>query len=486
MTSVYKNKILSVHSAGDSDCFLSASPDIASHRVSLSKGIELCDGKYVIECKIASGSFADVYLATDSHINRQVALKVFTGRCSTDMQDQHICKTEARLQDRVCSSDNVIKVHDFHATAYGATQLFLISTEYAEGGTFRKWLNQNKDNPEIRRGEGLFWFRQMCLGVDAVHKAGICHLDTKPENFVFAGDILKIIDFGTAAFVQELKNGRQTMENLLFIPATPMYMSPEHFAASFPNDLTIASDIYSLGIVLFEILHPDCRPPFSGSPKRLCHLHTNIGVDKSLLTQIDEDYRHIVQRCLARYPQDRYASVSDLLSDLESCLTESQDGEVVDKKEQQDSTDKDFQQARVLYGNIEEKLPQANLTELTELLLEAAELCPDHPGGKLIQARVSSEVSSFRQSVEDGIMALNCYDWDKAISCFQQSARTNRSTELPQQIIDIIRQFKTSVDRQRENIERAIENSEFDSAFEQAMLLEKFVNDNCLTKLNSF
>ena len=83
-------------------------------------------------------------------------------------------------------------------------------------------------------------------------------------------------------------------------------------------------------------------------------------------------------------------------------------------------------------------------------------------------------------------MALNCYDWDKAISCFQQSARTNRSTDLSQQIIDIIRQFKTSVDRQRENIERAIENSEFDSAFEQAMLLEKFVNDNCLTKLNSF
>ena len=486
MTSLYKNKILSVHSAGDSDCFLSASPDIASRRVTLSKGIELCDGRYVIECKIASGSFADVYLAIDSHINRQVALKVFTGRSSTDIQDQHICKTEARLQDRVCSSDNVIKVHDFHATSYGATQLFLISTEYAEGGTFRKWLNQNKDNLDIRRSEGPSWFRQICLGVDAVHKAGICHLDIKPENFVFARDTLKIIDFGTVAFVQELKNNRQTMENLLFIPATPMYMSPEHFAASFPNDLTIASDIYSLGTVLFEILHPDCRSPFSGSPQRLCHLHTNVGIDKSLLTQIDKDYRHIVQRCLARYPQDRYASVSDLLSDLESCLTESQDGEVVDKKELQDSADKDFQQVRVLYGNIEEKLPQANLTELVELLLEAAGICPDHPDGKLIQARVSNKVSSFCKSVEDGITALNCYDWDRAIGCFQQAARTNSSTDLPQQIIDIIRQFKTSVDRQRENIERAIENSEFDSAFEQAMLLEKFVNDNCLTKLNSF
>jgi len=486
MTSVYKNKILSVHSTGNSDCFLSASPDIASRRVSLSKDIELCDGKYIIEDKIASGSFADVYLATDSHINRQVALKVFTGRCSTDTQDQHICKTEARLQDRVCSSDNVIKVHDFHATVYGATRLFLISTEYAKDGTFRNWLNQNKDNPDIRRSEGLSWFRQMCLGVNAVHKAGICHLDTKPENFVFADNTLKIIDFGTAAFVQELKDNKRTIENLFFIPSTPIYMSPEHFSASFSDDLKVGSDIYSLGIVLFEILHPDCRPPFSGSPKRLCHLHTNIGVDKSLLVQIDEDYRPIVQRCLARYPQDRYVSVSDLLSDLESCLTESQYGEVIDKKEQQDSTDKNFQQARALYRNIEEKLPQANLTELTELLLEAAELCPDHPGGKLIQARVSNEVSSFRQSVEDGIMALNCYDWDKAISCFQQAARTNSSTDLPQQIIDIIRQFKTSVDRQRENIERAIENSEFDSAFEQAMFLEKFVNDSCLTKLNSF
>ena len=297
------------------NCFLSASTGAARLLTSFPKGTQLSGGRYIIDHKIAAGSCADIYLVEDKQINKQVVLKIFA---STDNLD--LFKNEARLQDRLSDSDYAVRVYDFHTVICGVVELFLISTEYAATGNFRIWLNNNKDNHDNRLNEGLTLFKQICQAVDAVHRANILHLDIKPGNFVFAGDRLKVIDFGTAAFVHTLGDNIKMPDGQSFIPATAEYMSPELFTVSFAGDLTAACDIYSLGIILFEIVHPDGRPPFTGSAQRVCSLHVNTGIGPEHLSRIDERFRPVVKRCLQRDPQQRFASVKELLGDLEAIV----------------------------------------------------------------------------------------------------------------------------------------------------------------------
>lgn len=297
------------------NCFLSASTGAARLLTSFSKGTQLSGGRYIIDHKIAAGSCADIYLAEDRQINKQVVLKIFAGT-----GNRHLFKAEARLQDRLSDSDYAVRVYDFHTIISGAAELFLISTEYAVGGSFRSWLNNNKDDYDIRLNEGLTLFKQMCMAADAVHRANILHLDIKPGNFVFAGDRLKVIDFGTAAFIHMLSDNIEMLDQRSFIPATAEYMSPELFTVSFAGDLSVACDIYSMGIILFEIVHPDGRPPFTGSPERICSLHVNTGIGPEHLSRIDERYRPVIRRCLQRDPQQRFASVKELLGELEAAV----------------------------------------------------------------------------------------------------------------------------------------------------------------------
>lgn len=300
--------------SGD-NCFLSASVCPARMLTSFPKGTQLSGSRYIIDHKIATGSCADIYLAEDRRINKQVVLKIFA-----DTDNLDLFKNEARLQDRLSDSDYAVRVYDFHTITCGATELFLISTEYAVGGSFRNWLNNNKDNYDNRLNEGLSLFKQICQAVDAVHRANILHLDIKPGNFVFAGDRLKVIDFGTAAFIHMLSDNIEMLDQRSFIPATAEYMSPELFTVSFAGDLSIACDIYSMGIILFEIVHPDGRPPFTGSAERICSLHVNTGIGPEHLSRIDERYRPVIRRCLQRDPQQRFASVNELLGELEAAV----------------------------------------------------------------------------------------------------------------------------------------------------------------------
>ena len=116
-------------------------------------------------------------------------------------------------------------------------------------------------------------------------------------------------------------------------------MSPELFTVSFAGDLTVASDIYSMGIILFEIVHPDGRPPFTGSPQRVCNLHVNTGIGPEHLSRIDERYRPVIRRCLQRDPQQRFASVKDLLGAFEAAVENTRQLEdTTDKAENNDST----------------------------------------------------------------------------------------------------------------------------------------------------
>jgi len=354
------NRFNPIRPSGD-NCFLSASPEPARLLTSFSKGTQLSGGRYIIDYKITTGSCADIYLAEDRQINKQVVLKIFA-----DTDNLDLFKNEARLQDRLSDSDYAVRVYDFHTVICGAAELFLISTEYAATGSFRIWLNNNKDNHDNRLNEGLTLFKQICQAVDAVHRANILHLDIKPGNFVFAGDRLKVIDFGTAAFIHTFGDNIKIPDWQGFIPATAEYMSPELFTVSFAGDLTVACDIYSLGVILFEIVHPDGRPPFTGSAQRIRSLHVNTGIGPEHLSRIDERYRSVIKRCLQRDPQLRFGSIKELLNELEVAVENKQEIEdVPDKAEIHDSASECQNQLpdRVI-DNIQQMLTSVDIQRL--------------------------------------------------------------------------------------------------------------------------
>jgi formylglycine-generating enzyme required for sulfatase activity len=178
--------------------------------------------------------------------------------------------------------------------------------DYAEGGSLRQWLI---DNPDVkgRRQQALEYFRQACEGVKAIHKAGLVHLDLKPDNLLLQGEVIKVSDFGLSRGM-----GRSSVaspELLRDGVGTPWYMAPEQILAARPEDLECQADIYSLGVILFEIL--DGAAPYKGTAAQILE-KIERGI-RPKLRNVDGHPAEVVWRCLERRPEDRYQSVTELL-----------------------------------------------------------------------------------------------------------------------------------------------------------------------------
>ena len=272
--------------------------------------------RFEIKRHIGNGRFSSVYLAKDSLRKKEVALKVVEiGPLSEDTADLQL-KREMKVHNRISDHKYVVKVYDMHFAPWGGTGLMLLSMEYASGGTFRKFLLERSEDLETRRTVGLSYLKQACRGVAVVHEAKAVHIDLKPENLLFCGKVLKVSDFGSAKIAQQMtQTSTSTWEMPSLEEGTPVYMSPEHFRAPHPDDVDLRADIYSLGIILFELLHPECRPPFGGSNPRLKELHLTVPAPR--LPGSDKNMSDIVAQCLEKDPTKRYQTVLELIGDLE-------------------------------------------------------------------------------------------------------------------------------------------------------------------------
>ena len=139
--------------------------------------------------------------------------------------------------------------------------------------------------------------------------------------------MVKVADFGAASVCESVLTG----EGESAIPAaacsdgTPCYMSPEQFTARSVAELTEAADIYSLGVILFEILNPAHRPPFVGSYKQLCRLHQAAPIPN--LPELHETEAEIVRCCMAKDPRDRFESVEQLLEAVDTVIALERDAQ---------------------------------------------------------------------------------------------------------------------------------------------------------------
>jgi serine/threonine-protein kinase len=266
-------------------------------------------GRYEILGSLGKGGMGAVYRARDQRLDEVVALKVLrTDVLQEDPTLRERFKQELRLARKV-THRNVLRTHDFDE----ADGVPYISMEYIEGVTLKD-LIQNKG--ALPAGVGLRIAKQMCQGLDAAHRQGVVHRDIKPQNMLILPETgeLKIMDFGIAR-VSEVKGGEASgLTTAGTVMGTPDYMPPEQ-AQGRPADFR--SDIYSLGIVLFEIFTGSL--PFkkdNAMATILAHVQQPPPRPRSVNPRIPEDLEGVILRCIEKDPAARYAKVSDLLEDL--------------------------------------------------------------------------------------------------------------------------------------------------------------------------
>jgi HAMP domain-containing protein/predicted Ser/Thr protein kinase len=265
--------------------------------------------RYEVLSTLGKGGMGVVYRARDRTLDDIVALKVLRGEMLKD-DPTHLerFKQEIKLARRI-THRNVLRTHDFGETA----GMPYISMEYLEGVTLKDLI---KNKGALPVPVGLRIVKQMCQGLEAAHLQGVVHRDIKPQNMLIlpeTGD-LKIMDFGIAR-VSAVKAGEAGLTTAGTVMGTPDYMSPEQ-AQGLPADFR--SDIYSLGIVLFEVFTGAL--PFSGDTMMaivLSHIRTPPPAPRSVNPRLPVRLEAIILKAIDKDPARRYQTVGDMLDDLD-------------------------------------------------------------------------------------------------------------------------------------------------------------------------
>ncbi|MFZ0061985.1 MAG: protein kinase [Pyrinomonadaceae bacterium] len=272
------------------------------------------DDKYRIEARLGIGGMGTVYRARHLLIDRAVAVKVLSQRFVEDEAAQMRFRREAKAAGRL-QHQNAVAVTDFGQTADGYVYIVM---ELLEGRTLRDVLA--KEAP-LDTARAVALMLQTSAAVAAAHEAGVIHRDLKPANIFIVHNseipaVVKVLDFGIAKLAAETleEDEAHTLTQVGAMIGTPRYMSPEQCDGA---ELTPASDVYGLGVILYEMLTG--MVPFSGStPLAIAMKHTS-EVPRSpreFVASIPESLEAIVLHALEKAPENRPADAAEFRREL--------------------------------------------------------------------------------------------------------------------------------------------------------------------------
>lgn len=259
--------------------------------------------KYRVERKLGEGGMGTVYLATHLALDRLAAVKFVetTGFTSADAVARFT--DEARVCARL-SHRNVVQLYDFDLES----QPPYLAMEYVEGDTLKRWIDEGRRLPVATVLELM---AQVCDGLAHAHEQGIVHRDLKPENIMVTKDgVPKVTDFGLA----KMGGVTSVKTRTGIVLGTPVYMSPEQAGE---RELTPSSDLYAMGVLLFELLAG--TPPFDGPSDMdvlLKHLQAPPPSLSEFLPSAPPELVELVGALLAKAPAGRPSSAAQVAARL--------------------------------------------------------------------------------------------------------------------------------------------------------------------------
>ena len=262
--------------------------------------------RYELKELVGQGGMADVYLAYDDILKREVAVKILRSSLTGDPIYITRFHREARAAAALCHR-NIVEIYDVGEE----DDLYYIVMEYVRGQTLKELINKRG---ALHYVEAVDIMKQVVSATALAHSMGIVHRDLKPQNILVTDSgIVKIADFGIAS-IQSLSQVTQTDT----IMGSLHYLAPEIARG---EKATPQSDIYALGVVFYELLRGDV--PFNGeSPVNIAlkHMRDEIPSVRDYNPAIPQSVENIIIKATAKNTNNRYQCADDMLDDLETCL----------------------------------------------------------------------------------------------------------------------------------------------------------------------
>lgn len=284
---------------------------LGTHKSAFEPGQQI--ENYRIVSQLGSGGMGEVYLAEDTRLNRKVALKLLPPHFTVNPDRVRRFEREARAASAL-NHPNIVTIYEIGKS----DTTHFIATEFVDGKTLRQLINENP----FTLKETLNVNMQVADALSGAHAAGIVHRDIKPENIMIRRDgYVKILDFGLAKLTEQqtidadLETPTLLQSNPGLVMGTVQYMSPEQARG---KKVDVRADIWSLGIVLYELLAG--HVPFNGETSS--HVMVSLMEDKlpplTNYADVPGELDQIVTKALRKNQKDRYQTAGQLAHDLKS------------------------------------------------------------------------------------------------------------------------------------------------------------------------